>query len=122
METALCCKSAGELQRLLKIAAVFHQFCSLGQHGAVLLLTVAVGDDDYRLHAEETRSHAYALAVVAASCRHNARQLGLCLGQPVKIDKRSAQLESADGRVVLMLDPDSIPCSILDFGARPATG
>ena len=93
------------LQRLLKVVAVLHQLDALGHHGAVFLFAVAVGNDNDRLQAEQSRGHANALAMISAGCGDDTGQVGMRFLKPVAIDQRATQLESAHGAVVFMLDP-----------------
>ena len=80
----------------LKVVAVLDQFDALGEHGAVFLLAVAVGNDDDGLQAEQAGGHAHALAMIAAGGGDHAFETGLGLRQPDAINQRAAQLEGAD--------------------------
>ena len=105
LEALIRGKGARKLQRLLEVLAVFHQFDPLGQHGAILLFAVAVGNDNDRLQTQKPRSHAHTLAMISARGRHHASQASLCLLEPVKIHERSPQFERSHRRMILMLDP-----------------
>ena len=104
-EAAIGGERGGKFERLLKIVAVLDQLHALGQHGAILLLAVAVRDDNDRLQAEQPCGHADALAMIAASGRHHALEGRFGLLEPVHINQRAAQLECAYGGLVLVLDP-----------------
>ena len=110
-KAALIRKGPGKLQRLLKVQPVFNQFNALSHHGPVLFSAVAEGNDDDGLEPAQPRGHANTLAMIASCGRHHPCNFRLCLLEPVHIDQRSAQFESADRRVVFVLDPG--------FGPRP---
>jgi hypothetical protein len=115
-EAALGGEGVRKLERLLKVVAVLDQFDTLGEHGAVLFAAVAVGDGDDRLEAVEARGHAHSLAVIAPGGGHHAGQGGLGPLEPIDIDQGPAQLEGADGGVVLVLDPGLGPQALVEQG------
>ena len=107
-------KRAGMLESILEVAAMHHQIGAEGAHGGVLLAAVALGHHHRHPLAGLPRGIGDGLAVIAARRSHHALGLALChVGQP------AADLEGADGRVVLMLDPDFGAGALCEKGPDP---
>ena len=86
--------------------AMLDQFGAERAHGCVLLDAVAVGHDDDRRQPDAPRRECHALAVIAAGGRDHAGDIRLLPLQLLHVGESAAQLEGADRRVVLVLDPD----------------
>ena len=99
----------GELARMLegrlKIVPGLDQPCAKPLHRAVLLDAVAVRCHDRRCDPQPRRGECYALPVIAGGRGHHPAQVRLRAAQRVEIDEPAADLEGADRRVVLVLDP-----------------
>jgi len=74
-------------------------------HRAVLLDAVAVWHDDRRIEPQPRRGERDALPVIARGRGHDAANIGLRPPDLVEIDETAADLEGADRRMVLVLDP-----------------
>ena len=83
-------------------------------HGAILFAAVAVRDDDGCGQSPAAGRKSYALAVVAASGCDDAGEVWLVAHEPIHVNSRAAQLEGADGRVILMLEPDLGACALIE--------
>ena len=106
MQTAFGGELPRVLQRFLEVRAMDHQFGALRGHGAVLFRIVAFRHHDHRAQTKPRRRRRDRLTVIAASRRDDARAIGLARLQFAQIRHPATDLERADGRMVLVLDPD----------------
>src|SRR5262249_25159559 len=106
MESALSRKVASVLVGGLEIMTVLDELGTLRAHGRVLLAAIALGYHDYGGKADTAAGEGDALAVVAAGRRDHAGELGLAPFELGQVDDAAADLEGAERRVVLVLDPD----------------
>ena len=100
------------LERGLEIVPGLDQTRAETCHRPVLLDAVAVGHDDRRIESQSRRGECDALTVIAGSRGHDTPNVRLRPPDSVEVDETAADLEGADRRVVLMLDPQ--------LGAEPA--
>ena len=105
IEIALPCNAGGGLAGLVEVAAHLDQLGAKCPHRGVLLNRIAERADDGGGDADTPGAEGNGLAVVAARGGDDA------VGQPVVLaalhgDDAAPHLEGADGRMVLVLDPD----------------
>src|SRR5262245_63210730 len=101
VKPAVLRKGPRVLERGLEVVPVLDQLGTERAHRSVLLHAVAMGHDDRRADSVLAGAESDGLPVVASRCRHDA----LVYFQLRKIHEAAAQLESADRRVVLVLQP-----------------
>ena len=94
-------KRVGVLEGILEVLPMHDQIGAEGPHGGVLLTAVALGYHDRDPLAGLPGGIGDGLAVIAARRRHHAS--GFALGH---VGQPAANLERADGCMVLVLDPD----------------
>ena len=93
------------LERGLEIVPDLDEPSAEPYHRPVLLDAVAVRDDDRRIDPQPRGGERDALPVIAGGRGHHAANLRLRPPDRVEIDKAAADLERADRRMVLVLDP-----------------
>ena len=103
----------------LEVVALLDQLGAESAHGTVLLDAIAVGDDDGGAEPLPGRSVGDALPMVAAGRGDDAADIGVFLTQRVHVDEAAADLERANRRVVLVLDPEFATVALGQ--QRPAT-
>ena len=89
----------------LEIVPGFDEPRAEALHRPVLLDAVAVRHDDRRLEPEPRRGERDALPVIAGGRADDPANIRLRALDLVEIDEPAADLEGADRRVVLVLDP-----------------
>src|SRR5688500_17729014 len=109
MQTACGRNMFRVFERRLEIVSVFNQVCPERPHRAVLLSAVAKWHDDCRAEATPHCGERDGLPVIAARGRNHAAALRLTPTEPRHVRERAANLERADGRVILVLHPKLAP-------------
>ena len=99
-------QGAGVLESRLEVVALHDQLGPESLHGGVLLAAVSLRDHQGCAEAGAAGGIGDALAVVAAGRGDDSGDLRVLAAQLLHVDDAAAQLEGADGRVVLVLDPD----------------
>ena len=108
---------AGMLERVLEVAAMHHEVGPESAHGGILFTAVALRHDNRDPLARLPGGIGDGLPVIAARRRHHAVRFALRhIGEP------AANLEGADGRVVLVLDPDLGPGPLSQQRPDPLRG
>ena len=92
--------------RLVEVAAVFDEFGAETAHRRVLLGRIAMRYDDRGRQSGALRGESERLAVIAARRRDDAFDMRPFAFEPLHVEEASAQLESADRRVIFVLDED----------------
>src|SRR3546814_4202803 len=95
----------GILGGLLEVVAILHQFDPERPHRRILLDAVAARHHDDGPEAMPPCGEADGLAVIAACRGDDSRGTRSAAHELVHIDEAAADLEGADRRVVLVLDP-----------------
>ena len=88
--------------RIVKIPPAHDEFRAERRHGRILFGTIAFGHDNRRLDPGGPGGEANRLPVIAARGGDNARAVA---SEPVHKNDAAANFESADWRMVLVLDP-----------------
>ncbi len=110
---AFACELFAILARVVKLLAVKDDFRIHAAHGGNFAGISVFGNDDARLHAEESRCIGDRLAVIAGrSGNHSA--LTLFAAQLRNQIDAAAHFERADGLIIFMFDEDLCADQIVD--------
>ena len=106
MPAALSRQLGGLLARRVEILTVFDDFGAAGAHRRILFRRVALRYQNLQRHADLSRGHRQADAVIAAGSADHAGQSWLAPEQLMHVEQAAANLECTGRRVVFVLDPD----------------
>src|SRR5215472_2631478 len=109
MELFALCQIKREFVGGLEIMPGVNEPGAERRHRPVFLDAVAVRRDDRRLDAQARAGECDALPMIAGGRGDDTAQVRMRAPQLVEIDESAADLEGADRRVVLVLDPQLGP-------------